>query len=160
MIPPEILQSKSLFSLLYKIDQDLAERTRARHCPFAGVRCIAPIISESHEVGPLILPRLLRFVSACAVADRTAGAVCCRHRLGSGAAGFTGHPWCFWSPLFAKAKILRSPWNVSRGYADCGDRRSNDGSVGSKIFSPKVTVTKACVVFCCPGLLRTRVQGH
>ena len=36
MIPAEILQRKSLFALLYKIDFDLAETTRAKPCPFAG----------------------------------------------------------------------------------------------------------------------------
>ena len=36
MILPEVLQRKSLFALLHKIDQDLAERTKANRCPFCG----------------------------------------------------------------------------------------------------------------------------
>jgi hypothetical protein len=35
MIPAEILQRQSLFALLYQIDSDLAEATRAKPCPFA-----------------------------------------------------------------------------------------------------------------------------
>jgi len=90
MIPPEVLQHKTLFSLLYKIDLDLAERTRVRRCPFAGVRCIAPITCESLGVGPLILMRLLRLALACAAAGQVAGAGYCRHRCVFGSAGFTG----------------------------------------------------------------------
>jgi hypothetical protein len=36
MIPLEILNCQPLFSFLYKIDLDLAEQARARHCPIAG----------------------------------------------------------------------------------------------------------------------------
>lgn len=54
MIPPEILHRKVLFYLLYKIDLDLAERTRARRCPFAGVLCTVPTTRESLAAGPLI----------------------------------------------------------------------------------------------------------
>ena len=90
MIPPEILNSKSLFSLLYKIDQDLAERTRVKGCPFAGVRCIAPITRENLEVGPEILKRFLRFALAFAAAVRAVGAVFCRHRFVFGIGEFTG----------------------------------------------------------------------
>ena len=68
MIPLEVLKSQSLFSLLYMIDRDLCERTRAKNCPFAGVHCIAPITSESLAVALLIYKRHLRFDSACAVA--------------------------------------------------------------------------------------------
>ena len=96
MIPLEVLNRKSLFSLLYKIDLDLAERTRARRCPYAGVRCIAPITPESLGVGPLILTRLLRFASACAVAGGVADTGCYRHRYVSGGAGFTGRLCCCW----------------------------------------------------------------
>jgi hypothetical protein len=72
MILPELLQRKSLFSFLYKIDLDLAEQTQAKGCPFVGGRCIAHIISESLEVVLLILMRHLRFVLAYAVAVRAA----------------------------------------------------------------------------------------
>jgi len=154
MIPPEVLHRKSLFSLLYKIDQDLAERTRARHCPFVGVRCIAPITGENLGVGPLIFARLSRCASACAAVVTAAAAGCYRHRFGSGTAGFTGRLWFFWSPPFVKKKVPRSPWNGSSRFAGCGDRRSNAGSATFKIFSPKVTDTGAWVDTYYPGSLR------
>ena len=74
MIPLDVLTRKSLFPLLYKIDLDLAEQTRAKGCPFVGGRCTARTISANLGVAPLILMRLLRFVLACAVAGRVAGA--------------------------------------------------------------------------------------
>jgi hypothetical protein len=78
MILPELLQRKSLFSFLYKIDLDLAEQTQAKGCPFVGDRCIARIISESLEVVLLILMRHLRFVLAYAVAVQAAVDGYCR----------------------------------------------------------------------------------
>jgi len=61
MIPPEILQRKSLFALLHQIDLDLAETTRAKQCPFAGGLCITPPTSVSLGEAPLIFPRLTRY---------------------------------------------------------------------------------------------------
>jgi hypothetical protein len=74
MILPQVLQRKSLFDLLYKIDLDLAEQARARKCPFAGACCIAPTTCESLGVGPLTFARLLKFVLACVAAKKAAGA--------------------------------------------------------------------------------------
>ena len=68
MIPLEVLKSQSLLSLLYMIDHEIWERTRAKNCPFAGVRCIVPITSESLGVAPRIYKRHLKFDSACAAA--------------------------------------------------------------------------------------------
>jgi hypothetical protein len=62
MIPPEILQRKSLFALLYKLDMDLSESLRVKRCPTAGVHFIAPIMSASLGVGPRIWTRPMRFV--------------------------------------------------------------------------------------------------
>jgi hypothetical protein len=62
MIPPEILQRKSLFALLYKLDMDLAESFRVKRCPTAGVHYIAPAMSASLVVGPRIWTRLMGFV--------------------------------------------------------------------------------------------------
>ena len=62
MIPPEILQRKSLFALLYKLDMDLAESLRVRRCPTAGAHCIAPAIGVSLGVGPRIWTRSMWFV--------------------------------------------------------------------------------------------------
>ena len=134
MIPPEVLYRNSLFSLLYKIDQDLAEQSRAENCPIAGVRCIAPITGESLEVGPLILTRHLKCVSACAVVVKAAGAGCCRHRFGSGAVGYIGRLWYCWSRPFARVRIRPSPLNALRDCAGCGDRRSKGGNVIFEIF--------------------------
>ena len=107
MIPPEVLYGKSLFSLLYKIDQNFAERTKAKRCPFAGVRCITPIISESLGVGPLNLKKLLRFDLACAAAVRVAVAVYCHHRFVFGVVGwYTGRRCCCWSVPFVRDKTL------------------------------------------------------
>ncbi len=78
MILPEVTQRKSLFSLLYQIDQHLCEQTRASDCPIAGVRCTAPTTNESLEVGPLIFARLMRFALACAAAELDADAEYCR----------------------------------------------------------------------------------
>jgi hypothetical protein len=90
MILPEVIQRKSLFSLLYKIDQDLCEQSRVHGCPIAGVRCIAPTTSESLEVGPLICARLMKCASACVAVDLDADVGHCRHRFDFGHAGFTG----------------------------------------------------------------------
>jgi hypothetical protein len=65
MITLDILTRQSLFTLLYQTDLDLAEQTKSRRCPFAGGRCIMPIISESLEVALLTLKRHLKFVSVC-----------------------------------------------------------------------------------------------
>jgi len=61
MISPEILQRKSLFVLLHKIDVDLAESVRFNHCPTVGVLCITPHICVSLGEVPLILTRPARF---------------------------------------------------------------------------------------------------
>jgi hypothetical protein len=90
MIPLEILNSKSLFSLLYKIDLQLAEQTRVRRCPFAGGRCDMRIMRESLGVALLIWMRHLRFVIACAAVVKAAGVVFFHHRSDFGNVGYTG----------------------------------------------------------------------
>lgn len=143
MIPPEALNRKSLFSLLYKIDQDLSDRTRARGCPFAGVRCIVPTTCESLEVGPLILKRFLKFALACAAVVQVAGVVSCRHRSVFGAAGFTGRLCCCWSVPFVKGEIPLLPWNVSRRFVGYGVQPSSVGYVTSETFFSRVSNTGA-----------------
>ncbi len=144
MIPPEVLNCKSLFSLLYKIDQDLFERTKAKGCPSAGVRCTAPITYESLEVGPLILKRLLRFVLACVAAVRVADGVCCRHRCVFGGVGFTGHLCCCWSVPFDRVKIRSSPLSDSSHSAGYGVQRSSVGSATFETFLPRASNTGDC----------------
>lgn len=80
MIPPQVLTRKSLFSLLYKIDLELVEKTRAKGCPTVGDRFIAPITCESLAVVPLIFMRLLKCVSACVAVVKDAAGVFRRHR--------------------------------------------------------------------------------
>ena len=146
MIPPEVLNRKSLFSLLYRIDQDLAEQTRTRHCPFVGVLCIAPTTRESLGVGPLIFKRLLRFALVCAAAVQVAGDGCYRHRCVFGIARFTGRLCCCWSVPFARVKIRTSPWSASRGFAGYGVQPSSVGNATFETFFPRALATGACLV--------------
>ena len=133
MIPLEILNSKSLFSLLHKIDLQLAEQTRVRRCPFAGGRCILPTTRASLGAALLILMRHLRFVIACAAAVKGAGVACCRHRFDFGSAVFTGRLFFLSSPPFAKDAIRSIPWNSLRAFAGYGVPPS---TVGSTTFEP------------------------
>lgn len=145
MIPPEVLKHKSLFSLLYRIDQDLAERTRAQRCPSAGVHCTAPTICESLEVGPGIWKRHLRFASVYAAVSRVAAAGCCHRRFASGAAESTGLPCCCWLALFGKA-IRFTPLSDSRPFAGCGDPPLTVGRNTSGISLPRASATGVCSV--------------
>lgn len=146
MIPPEVLNRKSLFSLLYKIDLDLAEQTRARRCPFAGVRCTAPTTHGNLEVGPLNLRRRLKFDLASVVVGRVAVAVFYRHRCVFGAAVYTGRLCCCWLRHCARGKIRPLPSNDSRQFARYGGQPSTGGESTFEIFFPRVPVTGACPV--------------
>ena len=136
MIPLEILNSKSLFSLLHKIDLQLAEQSRVRRCPFAGGRCIMPTMRGSLEAALLILMRHLRFVIACAAAVKGAGVVCNRHRFDFGSVGYTGRLFYSSSLPFDKDAIQSIPWNSSRAFAGYGVRPSTAGSTTFEPFSP------------------------
>ena len=145
MIPPEVLNHKSLFSLLYRIDQDFAEKTRAKGCPPAGVHCTTPTTCESLEVGPRIWRRHLRFASVCAALGRVAVAGSYHHRFGSGTAGSTGLPWYCWLALCGKA--TRSlPLSDSRRFAGYGVPPSTVGRNTSGISLPKASATGVCAV--------------
>ena len=160
MIPLEVLKSQSLFSLLYMIDRDLCERTRAKNCPFAGVHCIAPITSESLGVALLIYKRHLRFDSACAVAVPDAVAVCFRLRFGFGIAGFTGRRCCCSSAPFARDRSPRLRWRVSRHFAEYGVQPSNAGNITFENFLFRAFVTGDCPdVFCLP-LIHSNYPEH
>lgn len=152
MIPLEVLNRKSLFSLLYKIDLDLAEQARAGNCPIAGVLCIAPITLESLEVGPLILKRLLTFALACAAVGRVVAGGCCRLQCVFGAAVSIGRRCCCWSARCARGKTPPLLCSGSRRFAGCGDQLSTDGEATLEIFLPKAAVTGAC-----PGILCRRL---
>ena len=144
MILPELIQRKSLFSLLYKIDQDLCEQTRACGCPIAGVRCTAPTTCESLEVGPLIFARRMRSASAYAAVRLDAVAGYYRHRFGSGHVGSTGHRWCCWSAPFGRGTIRTLPLSDSRVFAGYGVLPSSAGCVTLKSFSSTASTTGAC----------------
>ena len=144
MIPPEVLNSKSLFTLLYKIDLDLTEQTRVRGCPSVGVLCIARITGESLGVGPLILKRFLKFALACAAAGQVVVGVCCHRLYVFGVAGFTGPLCCFWSVPFAREPVRSSLWSGSSRFAGYGAQRSIDGNDTSEIFLSKAAATVAC----------------
>ena len=160
MIPPEVLNSKSLFSLLHKIDQDLTERTRAKRCPFAGVHCTMPITNESLWVGPRILKRRLRFDLACAAAVRVAVAVCCRLRFVFGVAGFTGRLCCCWSGPFARDKNLWSRWGILRRFEAYGVQPSSAGNTTFENFLLRVSATGDCPDTCCPRSIRISFPEH
>ncbi len=144
MIPLEILNSKSLFTLLHKIDLQLAEQTRVRRCPFAGGRCITPTMRASLEAALLILMRHLRFVIACAAAVKGVGVACCRHRFDFGSVVFTGRLFCLSSPPFAKDAIRSIPWNSSRVFVGYGGQPSTVGSTIFENFSLRASLIGAC----------------
>jgi len=143
MIPPEVLNRKSLFSLLYKIDLDLAERARNQRCPFAGVLCIAPTTCESLAVGPLIFKRLLSCVLACAAAVRVVGAVCYPHQCVFGVVEYTGHRCCCWSVLFGRGQIRLLPCSGSSHFAGYGVQPSGVGNATFVTFLLRASTTDA-----------------
>ena len=61
MLSPDILQRKSLFFLLHRIDIDLAEGVRSSPCPTVGGLCIMADTRVSLGEAPQILTRLFRF---------------------------------------------------------------------------------------------------
>ena len=143
MIPLEILNSKSLFSLLHKIDLKLAEQTRVRRCPFAGGRCIMRTMRESLGAVLLIWMRHLRFVIVCAAAVKGAGAVFSRLRSDSGSVGYTGRLFYSSSLPFDKDAIRTIPWNSSRAFAGYGVRPSTAGSTTFEPFFPRASLIDA-----------------
>ena len=160
MITLKVLKSQSLFSLLYMIDQDLAERTKSNRCPFAGVHCITPTINESLEVGLRIFKRRLRFDSAFAAAVRTVVDVCCRLLFGFGIAEFTGRLCYCWSVPFARDKNPQLQWNVSRLFAEYGVQPSSAGNTTFENFLFRTCATGDCPDGCFPPLIRTNCPGH
>lgn len=70
---PEILQRQKLFSLLHKIDVDLAEGVQSRGCPIVGDHCIkGPTCANPAVVPPACLkhfPYAIVFAAVVKVAD-------------------------------------------------------------------------------------------
>lgn len=61
MIDHTLLRRKSLFSLLHKIDVDLAEGTRIKGCPSVGGRCIVRLTGANLGVAPQSFLKRLAF---------------------------------------------------------------------------------------------------
>ena len=141
MIPPDILNRKSLYSLLYKIDFEIAEQTRVRRCPIAGGRCTMPTILESLGAALLIFMRHMRFALACVVVEKVAGAVFCHPRFGFGSAGCTGRRCCSLPPPFAKEEARTIPWRSSNLFSVYGVPPSTAGYIIFGSFSPRASVT-------------------
>lgn len=144
MIPPDILNRKSLFSLLHKIDLELAEQTRCRRCPIAGDRCTMPTIRANLEGVPLIWMRRSRFASACAAVGTVAGVGYCRHRCVFGIAGYTGRRSCCWSAHCVRGGTRERRWSGSKGFAAPGGPPSTVGCATFETFSHRVLTTVAC----------------
>ncbi len=123
MIPPEVLIRKSLYSLFYEIDLDLAEQTRASRCPFAGVRCTAPTTHENLGVDLLILLRLLKPVLVCAVVVPVAGAASCPHLC-----VFVGMSSCTTTTLWPWPKSNRNLGRCPATNPCCGACETTAGS--------------------------------
>lgn len=145
MIPPEILNRNSLFSLLHKIDFEMAEQVRTQRCPFAGDRCTMPIISESLGAVLLIWMRYLKFAIACAAVVTVAVAVSFRHQFGFGSAGYIGHRCCLSSPPSDRAEIRTAPWNNSKAFSGRGVPPSTAGNTIFKNCFPKAKASNTGV---------------
>ncbi len=120
MIPLEVLKCQSLFSLLYKIDKDLAEQSRSLGCPGVGDHCIMPITGVSLEGVLLNCKRLLKTVSVCAADVMAVANVFYRNLSDFGIARCIGHLSYFWLQPFVRKIVRRPPWKSSRGFATSG----------------------------------------
>lgn len=105
MIPPEVLNRKSLFSLLYRIDLDLAEQARARRCTFCG----GPLHYANYPRKPRGAPVELHAVfevrfSLCCSRDG------CRCRVLPPSVRFWGRR-VYWAPVLLIVTSLRQGRN-------------------------------------------------
>lgn len=90
---PEILQQQKFFSLLHKIDIDLAEGVQARGCPTVGDRCTEGPICASPVAAPLACPKHSLYALVFAVVVKGADDGPCRRRCSSWAVVSTGAGW-------------------------------------------------------------------
>ena len=101
MIPPEVLNSKSLFALLYKLDQGFAEGRKAKRCPFCG----GPLHNAYYQRKPRGGPRELeeafevQFGLCC-------GRPGCRRRVLPPSVRFWGRR-VYWAPVMLLVSALR-----------------------------------------------------
>ena len=96
-----------------------------------------PIILENLGAVLLIWMRYLKFVIACVVVEKVAGAVFSRHRFDFGSAGYTGHRFFLSSPHYAKGIIRIIAWNSSKAFVRCGVQPSIVGETIFENYFPK-----------------------
>jgi len=160
MIPLDVLKFNSLFSLLYKIDLQFAEQTKAKHCPFAGGHCIMPTTRESLEVALLICQRFLRCDSVCAALFHHVVAESCHLRSDFGNERYIGRPFCSLLPPFAREETRMPLLSNSIDFAAYGAPLSSAGKNISGIFFPKASTTGDYPDGLCPRSSRTSCPGH
>jgi len=122
MIPLKILTDKSLFTLLYQIDQKLAEQTRSRGCPYCGGPLHYANYRRKPRGGPPDLEEAfeVRFSLCC-------GAEGCRHRTLPPSVRFWDRR-VYWAPVVLLVAALRQLKNrnitLERIKSICGALRS------------------------------------
>jgi hypothetical protein len=108
MITPEILQSKSLFILLHKIDTELAEIARMQRCPYCGGPLhYAPYLRKPRGGPPDLDETFSTCLSLCC------GREGCRRRLLPPSVLFWGRR-VYWSSVLLVVTALRQ--GRDRGY--------------------------------------------
>ena len=137
MIPPEILNRKSLFSLLHKIDFEIAEQARARGCPIVGGRCIMPTTRESQGAVLLIWMRHLRSAIAYVAAVKAAGVVFSHHRFVLAAPGILGAGPFYRHRPSARTKSGPHPGTAQRPFRYMAFHRQPMETLFSRALSPE-----------------------
>ena len=142
MIPPEILNRKSLFSLLHKIDFEIAEQARARGCPIVGGPLHYANYPRKPRGGPPDLDEAfeIRYSLCC-------GREGCRRRVLPpsvrflAAPGILGRRSFLSPPPFGKDEIRTSPWNSSKAFSVYGVPPSTDGNIIFESSFPRALLT-------------------
>ena len=122
MIPLKTLKDKSLFTLLYQIDQNLAEQTRSHGCPHCGGPLHYANYQRKPRGGPPDLEEKfeVRFSLCC-------GAKGCRHRILPPSVRFWDRR-VYWAPVVLLVAALRQLKNrnitLERIKSICGALRS------------------------------------
>lgn len=97
----EIVQRESLFCLLHRLDEELAQESRQRRCPFCG----GPLHQSNYarkprgEMSPLPEAYLVRLSNCC-------GRPGCRRRVLPGSVKFLGRK-IYWGSIHLVAMALR-----------------------------------------------------
>ncbi len=137
MIPPEILNRKSLFSILHNIDFEMTEQVRIQGCPIVGGRCIPPTIRESQKAVLLIFLRHLRFAIVCAAAVKAAGAACAPIGSVLGTPGILGTRAFYRCRSSARSKSGPHPGAAQRPFRCMAFHRQPLETLFSRTVSPE-----------------------